>query len=716
MALMQKLYNGEISPTIIENMITASSREYVNLTMYSGVFSQCQTRKLLDFISDDTYEFNSILTFAQTMIHIGINTQQWIQIVKLINNYNNTVRNNDLLFKMLYVALDNPITQADRNFIKKMLKSRQKRGYSNTNYTKIQKINEKIEQVERNLLYNDLNDLPVITLKSDQINDIPSEFLVTFYDKDNDVYNIKIDSSMYTVCHKYITQSSIRKLVDDAVYQKYSNDIPKLAYLFAYRSIRSKLLDYKSHIETVTNHTPEYIINTLVDTVKNLDDRCTLELSTLSNLKKESEGSSELKSWDIAHYVNKWRLIYGINEEEIAEYFEINNTLTKIFEFISKMFNVTFSQCNKYNKWSKDIMIFTIKNQSRVIGELTLDLFARDGKCPGTRTVCINTPCLYPHAKGIAQPANVIVSLFLAKCTPTLLTINDLHKLFVEFGKTLFHIFSMSSYSIFGGMNAHLEHVDAMGKFLDLCLFEPSMLKFISRHYKNKTSLSDDLAKKINKQLKLDNGISYKYQCMYGSFDLFVHSNQEFIDKCRKLMNIQDTKQRTELITTMMYSCYNGFYRNFFSTNIDKDVRHFHPIKWSYLFNGNENINFLKILTDMYAYELYSKYKRHTSPRTFCLELVHFIESISDSDTLQYDKFILTKPSVSAMFGGMGLDDNDSILSLYNVDVSKEPENKSHIKPQPIPSVKPNTSQLNYYIELSENDPEVRKILGEIMK
>ena len=60
-------------------------------------------------------------------------------------------------------------------------------------------------------------------------------------------------------------------------------------------------------------------------------------------------------------------------------------------------------------------------------------------------------------------------------------------------------------------MNAHLEHVDAMGKFLDLCLFDPTMLKFISRHYKNKTGLDDELAKKINKQLKLDNGISYKY-------------------------------------------------------------------------------------------------------------------------------------------------------------------------------------------------------------
>jgi hypothetical protein len=113
---------------------------------------------------------------------------------------------------------------------------------------------------------------------------------------------------------------------------------------------------------------------------------------------------------------------------------------------------------------------------------------------------------------------------------------------------------------------------------------------------------------------------------------------------------------------------------------------------------------------------LYGKYKRHQSPRTFCAELAHFIENISDSDTLQYDKFIFTKPSVSTMFGGMGLDENDSILSLYNVDISKEPSTKSNIKPQPVPTVKPNTAQLNYYIELSENDPEVRKILGEIMK
>lgn len=787
--LLQKLYNGEITVDIVNISINNSIKTY---DVYISKLVPClakPTRQLqkiiamfLNFISDDIYEFDCISNFSRTMIRLGVNVPVWKNIYSLVDKYNNVINTKEELYTTLHrilIANDTVaiIDEHDRSFISKILTSHKHHGY-NINDQRFIKLNEKISLIEKKLLCHDdvaknSDDAPTILLTKSELADMPADAMKKFYNSSTGNYDLTLNRLVHSICHKYISKSAVRKKIDDVLYKKYIDNIPLLVYLFVYRDIKAKFLGYDSYTSYVTQHQKDYIKNLLIETVQQLETRCKLELDIISNLKYRDEKTNCLFTWDIAYYINQWKNMYGINESEISEYFELNSTIDNIIKLLSMMFTLTFVPDTKYNKWCNDIKMYKISKNGVIVGELILDLMARDSKDIHVQTVCVNTRCCYPHellnkssAKdnvNIFRPANIIMSDFIIKGSGvTLLTINDLHRLFIEFGKVICYISNVSTYSIFGGMYTNIKYIDIFGKFVDLCLFEPTLLQYISCHYKTKTKLLDETVQKIHKQMKLDNGITYKYQCMYGLFDLYAHSDESFIASCKQCMKISDDGQRKKDITELMYGAYNTFYSTMFDKMIGKDEIHFHPIKWSYLFNGNENINFLKILSDIYAYDMLKQLKMslidvnvnnsqnnttttqmfnvnllESNGKQFCVNLFNFIGKTKDSDIIDLDTFLKHIPTVETLFCGIGVNKDDSMLSLFNCcDVPKNIFDK-HDSPKVTkthnssdlslsdfqkeelylsPTIKPKkTKQQNYFEEVSENDPEIRKILGEVI-
>lgn len=755
--LLQKLYNNEITVSIVNESVRKSTELYDMYINTIKITDKTQINDFLNFLSDDIYEFDCISNFSRTMIRLGHNIVFWSDISSIVKKYNDVINTKTELYDLLQKILVNVphlLTKSDNVFINKILMSHKHRGYHITS-NEFKKLNEKITMVEQKLSHDHTTETPSIILHRSEVIGLPVELIKKFYVPEKKYLDIKLDKYTYAQCHKFIVNSTTRKKIDDVIYKKYINDIPKLVYLFVYRNIKAVVLGYDTYIDYVTRHSKEKIKQILMQTVEHLDPRCKLELETITKLKFDSENSSNIFTWDIAHYVNKWRTLYGVNDSEISEYFELNNTLTSIMQILSALFSIKFVLSTKYRKWNNDVIMYKITRNNVVLGDLILDLYAREGKNPGANTTCINTKCHYPKNKSILQPANIIMNDFIIKNSPTLLTISDLHRLFTEFGKILCFLFTNSSYSIFGGMYTDIEYVDAFGKFIDLCLFESTTLRQISRHYKNNEHMSETLASKINKQLKLDNGLSYKYQCMYGLFDLYAHSDEVFIRDCKQLMKIQNDVNRTQQIIQLMYNAYDSFYLAMFNGVVKKEIHHFHPIMWSYLFNGNENINFLKILSDVYAYELLKQFKSHPrSGKYFCEKIYNFMSNIGDSDNIDFDTLLSCRPNVSTMFNGFGLNENDSMLSLFNLDNPAEkpkpsgagantqiiPVNDSKISPEEIarkqtlasgnvpgnsipesvlylsPTGPTKTRQQNYFVELSESDSEIKKILGDVLR
>lgn len=717
--LVNKLWNGNFSIDILQDMIKLSTKSYNNLLLECDNISN-NFSAILSFISDDIYEFDTIARFAKTMIDIGIDQNKWGEILNIIRQYNNSINNNQQLFKKLQCL--QAMCQKNSNeykFISKMINGTLKNGI-NLKSTKFGEVNDKINSIEKNLLTDFLENSPIIKLDESELDGVPSELIHQFYDSESKKYTIKLDKNMYTICNKFVRQSTIRHKIDTALHENYQKNIPKLAYLFVYKHVKANMLGYSSYLSCITKHSPEEMQNILNTLISDLSERCDVEASILSNLKNTYEIDPTLYTWDIAYYVNKWKMIYGINESDISPYFEIKHTTNKIFELISAMFQITFVRHDNYKKWNPQIETYKIIKNKNVIGEVTFDLYERCNKITGNHTVCVSNRCNYPNAKKNEISSSLIVHMNIPNSEVVLLSLSDLCALLNEFGKVVYYVSGVSNYSLFGGMYSDVETVDSIGKFVELALFTGVNLKKISHHFNNGSQLSDRVVEKIIHHKKLEYGLAYKYQCLYGLYDLFVHSQLPFIDDCKKFIKIADQSKRKNAILNQMFSIYNSMYDAIFNypdVVIHKDPSHFHPIIWTYLFSGNENTNFMRILSDMHAHELLSIYSEREC-KEFCELLTNFISQNSQND-VNLDQFIEHPVSAIPMLSHFGHISNEISQSLYNIEMPQKNQMSQTCKPNLEPTSRSQCNRhghINYFEQLSENDPRFKEIIDKVMK
>jgi Zn-dependent oligopeptidase len=726
--LVQKLWNNEFSIDILQRIIKSSYDTYHNLLSTQEKITNNRS-KIISFISDDIYEFDTISRFTKTMIDLGIETQKWNEISQMIKRYNSTISNNSNLFKNLqYLQTLHAKDSDEYKFLSKIINGTLRNGV-NLQQTKFNEVNEKINLIERKLLTDFLEKAPQIELNEAELAGVPQTFINQYYDNTTKKYNIKLDKNMYTICNKFVNQSSVRRKIDDVLHTTYQRNIPKLSYLFIYKHVKANMLGYKSYLNYITQYSPEEIQNILNVIITRLSERSEIETKILSDLKNTYENDAILNTWDISYYVNKWKMIYGINENDISPYFEMKHTFDEIVKIISQMFQISFVEYTNYKKWDSNVKTYRIIKNKNVIGEVTFDLYGRSNKITGNQTVCISNRCCYPNEKKNNTIATLIVYMNIPYSQNVFLSLNDLCALFNEFGKIIYYISCSSNYSLFGGMYSNIETVDAIGKFIELVFFNNNTLKKISRHYCNGTQLSDKLVEKIIHHKKLDYGLAYKYQCLYGLYDLFVHSQIPFIDDCKNYMKIKDISKQKESIFRQMYYIYNTMYDAIFNCpnmTIHKESSHFHPIIWTYLFSGNENMNFLRILSDMHAHELLSIYTKQSN-KEFLTLLTNFIsQNTVNNDSL--DQFIEHQVSPMPMLINFGLSDNDILQSLYNIEIPtlnkktmqqhnsplqyREDINKSlYISPETETNRK-----FNYFEQVSESDPKFKEIIDKVMK
>lgn len=728
--LIEKLWNNEMTIEIVRYMIKNSIKTY-NMKLQTNMSDNNNRYSFLAFISDDIYEFDCISCFAKLMIDLNINTSLWKTISSEIQHYNEYINNNECIYKIL-VSIQQYYnkTSDEYKFIGKIMNSYQKSGVM-LKQSKLPEINKKINLIENKLSTDYNENTPMIILSPSEIVGLPIELIKDYYNKSSQNYELPLSKQLYNICHKFIVNSNVRKKIDDKIYDSYQKNIPKLTYLFIYKHVKANMLGYDTYLEHITHHQNETIRSILENIIIELSNRCNLEMDILSQMKQNSEHTRQLNTWDITYYINKWKLLYGINENEISPYFEINNTITNIFNIVSKLFSLQFTKVPNakrsiFGKFADEVDVYKITQNGMIIGELTLDLYSRQGKLAGTHTVCINNKCYYPFEKKLINHASIILNMSINRATPTLLSLGDISALFNEIGKIIYYVSSTSSYSLFGGMYTEIEIIDSIGKFVELIMFGKDILKLVSKNYTSGQQLSDELVDKILNHRKLDYGITYKYQCLYGLYDLFVHSQVDFINNCKSLMRISDVTVQKEKILDCMYKIYNMFYETIFnvgSVSIHKEEKHFHPVLWSYLFNGSENVNFLKILSEIYAHDLYQLYEHSKAKSVFCCKMTEFIAKSTMKQQVNILEEFTGRPlSSTHMLEYFGLGENDTLLSLYNIDPNKNVSVKSPQKNKGkdslylSPDVVQQKNKVNHFEQTSENDPKIKKMLSQVMR
>ena len=718
---IDKIYGNIIKWNMAPDEIMTSTNKIINKSkMISDEMANMKTNntneinKFLSLLSNDLNEFNIFHTLCGFLQYVSPNEKvrkASCMADLLLSKYVNDFNFREDIYTKLTSIKNFVLNKDDIQFIDKLILNFQRNGIDLDNNKRelLLKINHEISKLENAILkcIND-NENNYIKLNVNEVKGIPLNILAA-YEKTSDqidTFKIQFNRVNYNLFMKYIDNANIRKLIESTYSTKYNDMLDHLSKLIVLRDKHAKILsynchsDFKSHTQMTKNS--ENIKNFLAELLHKLDFRYKRELDTLFKImSKNDNNSSQINSWDVQYYITKWKQEYGVNENNLKEYFEVNNTISEILSIYEKMFSVKFTKSNIKGLWYDQIDTYTIMNaKNEIVGYLHMDLYSRNGKYKQTRCYCL-------------QPATLkqlpIISL-VASFQQNLLNFQEVISLFHEIGHVMHHVMGKTKYSIFSGVNVATDFVETPAQLLDLLCWEKHIIKQISKHYKTGEKLQDALISKIIKLKNLDIGLYYKRHILIALFDQVIYSSDTFINTCENILKSNDANQLNLCMNSLYTELHNEIMisndRNQkYKINLNDNVGL--PIEWINSLYGSDSQYYSSIWSRVLSSDMYiEKLKGKQINSDIGLQLTNKILMYGGTKPA-YDMicdYIERKPAIDGFISMHDLDTDMEYSFFLNTDQIKQQQLLSSQKP---PHTQPLTNA--HIIQSIHKEQEVQK-------
>lgn len=540
---------------------------------------------VISSLSNDLNEFNIFHNLCGFLQYVSPNdavrkasSSADLLLSKYVNEFN---LREDIYMRLLDIK-KNVMEPFDLQFVNKLILNFQRNGINLSDIDKqnLLKIHHKISKLENVILkYVRDNENNYISLTLEELRGLPTN-VINSYEKESNKYRIQFNRTNYNLFMKYLNDSNVRKMIDTTYSEKYDGMLNNLVKLIILKDKHAKELsydshsDFKSHIQMTKNS--GNIKNFLAELLHKLDYRYKREIDTLMKIMTNSNNFDNLNTWDVQYFTTKWRKEYGINDNDLKEYFELDNTIDEIFAIYEKIFGININKVNIKNVWHKNVKSYEISENNNVIGYLHLDLHSRDGKYKQTRCYCIQ-PATYNQASIVA----LVASFCPAQKGLVLLNFVEVISLFHEIAHVMHYTFGKTKHSIFSGANVESDFIETPAQILDLLCWEKNIIHRLSRHYKTGQRLQDSLISKLIKLKNLDIGLHYKRHILVALFDQIIYSSDKFIETCESITG--NTDQIKMLISGLYEQLHDEIMvssNNDFKYKITMNEKCGLPIEW----------------------------------------------------------------------------------------------------------------------------------------
>ena len=295
----------------------------------------------------------------------------------------------------------------------------------------------------------------------------------------------------------------------------------------------AQLLGYKTHadlkLENRMAKTPKTVMTFLKDLQKKLKPMGKAEDKFLIAYKNEKTGkkSRTIYPYESGYWANKYRKEnLQLDSEKIKEYFPSQVVIDGMLDIFGNVFGITFEPVN-IPTWHPDVKAFLIKDKTTKapIAYFYMDLYPREGKYK--HAACFGLVEGEEKEDGTYQMPFVAIVANMnkpSKDTPSLLKHGEVETLFHEFGHVLHNALTKAKYKAFSGTSVSWDFVEAPSQMLERWVWDPTVLKKISKHYKTGESLPDDLIKRMLAAKNFGNGGTYLRQNFFAQYDMTLHT------------------------------------------------------------------------------------------------------------------------------------------------------------------------------------------------
>ncbi len=333
---------------------------------------------------------------------------------------------------------------------------------------------------------------------------------------------------------KYSQNDAARK----DLWLKYNNrafpdNLSLLDEILLKRQELAALLGYPTYadyaLEDRMAGSPEAVWKFEDDLAETVREKARADYRALQEMKSELTGvpAQTVSEWEAAWLSNQIReRKYSVNDQEVKQYFELNQVLDGIFQICRKSLGLVFTESAEKSVWQEEVRQFTVSDlkTGREVGLFYLDLFPRENK--------YSHAAMFPLVGGGAteagyeRPAAALVCNFPkpTESQPSLLLFSDVNTLFHEFGHLLHGMVTRSPLQAFAGTNVLMDFVETPSQFFENFLFDYPTLTLFARHWQTGDVFPESLFNRIVLARNLGSGMATQGQIFYGTFDFTLHN------------------------------------------------------------------------------------------------------------------------------------------------------------------------------------------------
>ena len=455
--------------------------------------------------------------------------------ITLQNFSSEHIAHNKELYKSInyyaqHKAPQEQLSDAQRYFIAQALK-----GYKHTGIQlpdeqqeKIKKIKRELSELELAFDKNIASDNKTIRVSLKELDGVPQKLIASLEKTHDNNYKIGVDYPTYTAVMDNCKVEKTRKALWEAFNTRgYPSNKQVLDRIQQLRLELARLIGFKDYahfdIDDEMAQTPEKVEAFLDELVTRCEKKVAQEIAHLKvRLPKHiTMVHNQFQPWDRAFIENVYKKQYlALNETKIANYFPLEHTLAKLFEIYEQFFGVTFKKEPVTGLWHKDVELLKVYKNQEFIGTVLLDLFPRDCKYSHACQVGI-VPAV--RQAGVLYPSVIVVIANFPKPTstcPTLLRRSDVVTFFHEFGHALHGLLGITELASFSGTHVKTDFVEMPSQMLEQWMWDPAILKMVSKHYKTGKPLSDELIEALQKVKNFNEGDHIQGQLFYSFFSL----------------------------------------------------------------------------------------------------------------------------------------------------------------------------------------------------
>ncbi|MEO8398879.1 MAG: M3 family metallopeptidase [Ignavibacteriaceae bacterium] len=353
---------------------------------------------------------------------------------------------------------------------------------------------------------------------------------------DDGKYKIDLSYPSYQPFMKYAKSEKARK----NLYIKYNNraadkNLILLKQVLIEREKMAKLLGYDSYaryqVEDKMAKTPEAVWKFETNLTDKVKEKAKKDYDELLEVKKDylnDNNISIIQPWEASFYNNLLlEQKYDLDQNEVKEYFELNNVLDGLFQIAQHLFDVKFEEIKDASVWQKDVRAFNVIENGKVISRFYLDLFPRPNKY--SHAACFPMISGKETINGYQMPTATLVCNFPAptKEVPSLMPHSDVETFFHEFGHVLHNVLTKAKLSSFSGTNVARDFVEAPSQIFENWAWNYDALKLFTKNYKTGKVMPKELFDKMLAAKNVGSGLATLQQIFYGTLDMTYHDKYD---------------------------------------------------------------------------------------------------------------------------------------------------------------------------------------------